>query len=373
MTTGLRPTWVEVDLGAIRHNVRTLKPADAELMAVVKANAYGHGDVGVARAALEAGATWLGVALVEEGLALRAAGLVDAPILVLSESPPGAEREALAASLTPSLYTDGGLARLVEAAGGASVGVHVKIDTGMHRVGVYPPASAPAFVARVVGAGLALEGLWTHLARAEEDPPTTASQLASFRTVVDEVRSAGHRPRLLHAANTGGTIRHPESHLDLVRTGIGIYGIEPAPGVGTELGLRPALTWRSAVTMVKRLPEGERTSYGHHYLLGHEAWVATVPAGYADGYPRLLSSRADVLIRGRRCRVAGSVTMDQMMVDCGDLEVEPGDDVVLLGTQGDETVSAEELANHAGTIAYEIVTRIGERVPRHDVDGEVAG
>jgi len=178
---------------------------------------------------------------------------------------------------------------------------------------------------------------------------------------------------LLHAANTGGTIRHPESHLDLVRTGIGIYGIEPAPGVGTELGLRPALTWRSAVTMVKRLPEGERTSYGHHYLLGHEAWVATVPAGYADGYPRLLSSRADVLIRGRRCRVAGSVTMDQMMVDCGDLEVEPGDDVVLLGTQGDETVSAEELANHAGTIAYEIVTRIGERVPRHDVDGEVAG
>jgi alanine racemase len=373
VSSRLRPTWVEVDLDAIRHNVRTLKPAGVELMAVVKANAYGHGDVAVARAAVEAGATWLGVALVEEGLALRQAGLAGVPILVLSEFPPGAEREALAAALTPSLYTEGGLSRLVGAAGGAPVGVHVKVDTGMHRVGVYPPAAAPAYVGRVVGAGLELEGLWTHLARSEEDAPTTAAQLAAFRAVVDDVRSAGHAPRLLHAANTGGAIRHPESHLDLVRTGIGIYGIEPAPGVGTELGLRPALTWRSAVTMVKRLPEGARTSYGHHYRLGHDAWVATVPAGYADGYPRLLSSRADVLIGGRRCRVAGSVTMDQVMVDCGDLEVEPGDEVVLLGTQGDETVSAEELANHAGTIGYEIVTRIGERVPRDHLGEEHAG
>jgi alanine racemase len=369
----LRPTWVEVDLDAIRHNVRTLKPSGVELMAVVKANAYGHGDVGVARAAVEAGATWLGVALVEEGLALRSAGLTDVPILVLSEFPPGAEREALAASLTPSLYSEGGLARLVAAAGGASVPVHVKVDTGMHRVGVYPPASAPAYVGRVVGAGLSLEGLWTHLARSEEDPATTAAQVAAFRAVVDEVRSDGHSPRLLHVANTGATIRHPESHLDLVRAGIGIYGIEPAPGVGGELGLRPALTWRSAVTLVKRLPEGSRTSYGHHYRLAHDAWVATVPAGYADGYPRLLSSRADVLIRGRRCRVAGSVTMDQVVVDCGDLEVEPGDEVVLLGTQGDETVSAEELANHAGTIGYEIVTRIGERVPREYLGEERSG
>jgi alanine racemase len=373
VSSRLRPTWVEVDLDAIRHNVRTLKPGEAELMAVVKANAYGHGDVAVARAAVEGGATWLGVALVEEGLALRDAGVADVPILVLSEFPPGAEHEALAGSLTPSLYSEGGLARLVQAAGGAPVGVHVKIDTGMHRVGVYPPASAPAFIGRVVGAGLSLEGLWTHLARSEEDAPTTASQLASFRAVVAAVRAAGHTPRLLHAANTGGTIRHPESHLDLVRTGIGIYGIEPAPGVGSELGLRPALTWRSVVTMVKRLPAGTRTSYGHHYRLGHDAWVATVPAGYADGYPRLLSSRADVLIRGRRCRVAGSVTMDQVMVDCGDTDVEPGDEVVLLGTQGDETVSAEELANHVGTIGYEIVTRIGERVPRDHLGEERVG
>lgn len=373
MTARLRPTWVEVDLDAIRHNVRTLMPPDAGLMAVVKANAYGHGDAGVARAAVEAGASWLGVALVEEGLALRAAGLDEVPILVLSEFPAGAEREALAASLTPSLYSEGGLARLVAALGGGSVGVHVKVDTGMHRVGVYPPEAAAGFVGRVVGAGLSLDGLWTHLARSEEDVATTESQLASFRSVVEEVRASGHAPRFLHAANTGGTIRHPESHFDLVRPGIGIYGIEPAPGVGSDLGLRPALTWRSAVTMVKRLPAGERTSYGHHYRLGHDAWVATVPAGYADGYPRLLSSRADVLIGGRRCRVAGSVTMDQLIVDCGDLEVQPGDEVVLLGSQGDETVSAEELANHAETIGYEIVARIGDRVPREFVGEERAG
>jgi alanine racemase len=373
MTTRLRPTWVEVDLEAIRHNVRTLMPAGAGLMAVVKANAYGHGDVAVARAAVEAGASWLGVALVEEGLALRSAGLGEMPILVLSEFPPGAERQALAASLTPSLYSEGGLARLVEAADGAPIGVHVKVDTGMHRAGVYPPEAAAAFIGRAAGSGLSLEGLWTHLARSEEDAATTEVQLSSFRAVVDEVRAAGHAPRFLHAANTGATIRHPEAHFDLVRTGIGIYGIEPAPGVGSELGLRPALTWRSEVTMVKRLPAGARMSYGHHYRLAHDSWVATVPAGYADGYPRLLSSRADVLIGGRRCRVAGSVTMDQLIVDCGDLEVEPGDGVVLLGTQGDETVSVEELANHSGTIGYEIVTRIGGRVPREYVGEEHAG
>ncbi len=363
MTTQSRPTWVDVDLEAIRHNVRALTPTGVALMAIVKANAYGHGDLPVARAALEAGAEWLGVALVEEGVRLREAG-IEAPILVLSEFPPGSERRALAASLTPVLYSEGGLARLVDAADGAAVGVHVKVDTGMHRVGVYPPEAASGFVDRVIGSGLSLEGLWTHLARAEEDRATTEAQLALFRTVVQEVRAAGHAPRFVHAANTGGTIRHPESRFDLVRAGIGIYGIAPAPGVGAELGLRPAMTWRSSVTMVKRLPAGSRTSYGHRYGLDRDAWVATVPLGYADGYPRLLSSRADVLIGGRRCRVAGSVTMDQLIVDCGDLEVEPGAEVVVLGTQGSETVTAEELAIRAETIGYEIVAGIGERVPR---------
>ncbi len=362
MTEGYRHTWVEVDLDAIRHNARQLKPEGAELMAVVKANGYGHGDVEVARAALEAGATWVGVALVEEGLRLRAAG-IEVPILVLSELPRGSEAVALAHRLTPTLYTRAGLGRLADAARGP-VPVHVKIDTGMHRVGVWPPDEAAAFAADVIAAGLELEGLFTHFARSEEDEATTKAQLEWFLEAVDAVRAAGPSPRLLHAANTGATIRHPESHLDMVRPGIGLYGIEPAPGVGSHLGLRPALTWRSEVTMAKRVPAGEATSYGHRYRLEREAWIATVPVGYADGYPRQLTNLADVLIRGHRCRVAGTVTMDQLVVDCGELDVEAGEEVVLIGDQGGERIDADGLGRLFGTIGYEIVSRIGERVPR---------
>lgn len=364
--TRMRPTWIEVDLDAIRHNVRLLTPERAELMAVVKANAYGHGDVPVARAALQAGAAWIGVALVEEGLGLRDAG-IDAPILVLSEFPPGSERAALAAGLTPSLYTDAGLALLAQAAAGREVGVHVKVDTGMHRVGVYPPEATVGFVDRVAAGGLRLDALWTHFASSTEDEKTTLLQLETLLAVVEDVRAVGHRPRLLHAANSGATILYRETHLDLVRPGIAIYGVEPGTGAGADLGLRPALTWRSAVTMTRRLPAGEAVSYGHRYRLERDANVATVPVGYADGYPRLLSSRADVLIRGQRCRVAGSVTMDQLIVDCGELTVEAGDDVVLIGPQGGQTVSVEELAGLAGTIGYEIVAGVGDRVPREYV------
>ncbi|MGZ8580375.1 MAG: alanine racemase [Actinomycetota bacterium] len=364
--TQLRPTWADVDLDAVAHNVRALTFPGAEVMAVVKADGYGHGDVAVARAALGAGATWLGVALVEEGLGLRAAG-IEAPILVLSECPPGSEVAAVAAALTPTVCSDDGLERL--AAAGPSVDVHVKVDTGMHRVGVWPPDDVPAFVDRVVASGLVLGGLWTHLACADTDEVTTHRQLDLFADTMEQVRAAGHQPRIVHAANTAGAARFPSARFDLVRAGIGLYGIEPAPGVGADLGLRPALSWRSAVTLVKRLPAGRRVSYGHRYALARDAWVATVPVGYADGYPRMLSSRADVLIGGRRCRVAGSVTMDQLMVDCGDAEPAHGDEVVLLGAQGTETITAWELAGLTDTIAYEIVARIGPRVPRRYTNG----
>ena len=356
----LRPTWIDVDLDAIRHNVRAVRPPGTELMAVVKANAYGHGDVRVARAALEAGATSLGVALVEEGVRLREAG-IDAPILLLTEFAPGSEAEALAARLTPSLYSEDGLARLV-AAGARTA--HVKVDTGMHRAGLYPPEAAGAFVDRVAGAGLAIAGLWTHFARAEDDDVTTKEQLLRFLDAAEEVRRRGHAPHRLHAANSAAAILHPETHLDIVRSGLAMYGLEPAPGVGRDLGLRPALTWRSSVTLVKRLPAGERISYGHEYRLERPATIATIPVGYADGYPRLLSSNADVLIRGRRCRVAGSVTMDHIMADCDDLHVAPGDEVVVVGRQGSEEITVAELARLSRTIPYEVIARIGERVPR---------
>ena len=395
MSLRLRPTRVQVDLAAIRHNVGVLRPAEAELMAVVKANAYGHGDVQVARAVLEAGATWLAVALVEEGLRLREAG-IEAPILVLSEvpgggggggrpappppppphpHPPPAPGAARPPPLTPSLYTDDGLRRLAEAASavgagpeGAGIGpvrVHVKVDTGMHRVGIWPPEDAVTFLGRVGDAGLELEGLWTHFAKSEEDETTTKAQVDRFAAIVEAARAAGFAPRYLHASNSGAVLRHPAACFDLVRPGIAIYGVGPAPGVGE--GLRTALTWRSEVTMAKRLPAGERLSYGHHYELRRDSWVATVPVGYADGYPRAASSKADVLIRGVRCRVAGSVTMDQMIVDCADTPIEPGDEVILIGRQQNEQITAWELAGHAGTIAYEILVRVGDRVPREYV------
>jgi alanine racemase len=365
VSDGFRPTWVEVDLEAIRHNAEILKPEGAELMAVVKANGYGHGDVEVARAAIEAGATWVGLASVEEGLKLRGAG-IEAPILVLSELPAESEAIALAHRLTPTLYSENGLERLSGAARG-SVPVHVKLDTGMHRVGVWPPEEAPAFALRVQEAGLEVEGLFTHFARSEEDEVTTKEQLDRFLEAAEAVRSAGVHPRLLHAANSGATILHPESHLDLVRPGIALYGIEPGPGVGTHLGLRPALTWRSQVSAAKRLPAGESISYGHRYRLERDAWVATVPVGYADGYPRQLTNLGEVLIGGRRCRVAGTVTMDQLIVELGDMEVQVGEEVVLIGSQGNETIEADALGRLFGTIGYEIVSRIGERVPRRYV------
>jgi alanine racemase len=269
--------------------------------------------------------------------------------------------------VTPVLYSGAGLERLAGAARGGAIAVHVKVDTGMHRVGVWPPEDAVGFVDGVAAAGLDLEGLCTHLSSSEEDDSATAGQLARFARVVDDVRAAGHAPRILHAANSGAILRHPEAAYDLVRPGIALYGIPPAPGVGADRGLRPALTWRSAVTFAKRLAAGERTSYNLRYELTEDAWVATVPAGYADGYPRPAWAKAEVLIRGRRCRVAGTVTMDQLLVDCGDLPVEAGDEVVLLGPQGDETIDAWELAGWAGTIAYEVVTRLSERVPREYV------
>jgi alanine racemase len=366
--TRFRPTFVEVDLDAVRHNVRLLKPERAELLAVVKADGYGHGDAPVARAALEAGATRIGVALVEEGLGLRERG-IGAPILVLSEFPAGSEKEALAAGLTPSVYTLEGIARAAEAAGtiGRSVGVHLKLDTGMHRVGLWPPEVAPAFARRILDLGLELEGLWTHFAASEEDGLGTRGQLARLLAARDALAAEGIVPSMLHAANSAATLLYPETHLDLVRPGAAVYGVDPGGGIGPRAGLHPALTWRSAVTMVKRLPAGERLSYGWRYILERDSTVATVPVGYGDGYPRALGGRAEVLIRGRRHRVAGTVTMDQLLLDCGDAEVAAGDEVVLLGAQGAESVTAEELAGHLATIGYEIVTAISERVPREYV------
>ena len=363
-----RPTVAQVDLGAIRHNVRTLKPAGSELMAVVKADGYGHGDIAVARAALEAGASWLGVALVEEGIRLRDAGIT-APVLVLTEFPPGSEKEALAAALTPVLYTDDGLAAVARAAAdvGSPVGAHVKLDTGMHRVGL-PPDRAEGFVRALMEAGLGFDGLWTHFAKADDpEDPFVQHQLDWFMETAQRVEGAGFRPRFRHVANSAAIIAEPRAHLDLVRLGIAMYGLAPGPKLAGRAELRSSLTFRSQVSMVKRVAAGEAVSYGLRYRLDRESTIATVSAGYADGYSRLVTGRSSVLIRGSRYPVAGVVCMDQFMVDCGDDHVEPGDDVVLIGRQGEEEIGADELAGWMGTVNYEVVCGVSARVPREYV------
>ncbi len=361
-----RPTVAEVDLDAIRHNARLLKPPGAELMAVVKAGGYGHGAVPSATAALGAGASWLGVALVEEGILLREAGIV-APILVLTEFPPGAEKDALAAGLTPTVYTEEGLDRLVDGAdalGSPGIGLHLKLDTGMHRVGL-DPDRAVSFAARIRGGGIRLDGVWTHFAKAENhEDPSARQQLDRFTRALADLAAAGVRVRYRHAANSAATIAFPESHLDLVRVGAALYGISPGGGVAHGAPLRPAMSFRSRVTLVKRVALGEGISYGLRYRLDRESTIVTIPVGYADGYARALSNHGHVLIRGRRYPVAGAVTMDQIMVDCGNDRVEAGDEVVLFGRQGDEELTADEVASWYGTIGYEVVCAVSERVPR---------
>jgi len=366
-----RPVWGEVDLGALRDNTRALVElaAPAAVLAVVKADAYGHGAVPAARAALEGGARWLGVALVEEGLGLRAAG-IDAPVLVLSEPPPAAADAVVGHDLTPVVYTSVGIDSLgaaVARAGRGPLPVHLKVDTGMHRVGC-APGDAVALAEKITShAELRFEGVCTHLAVADEpDHGYTASQLAAFEAVLAELGERGIRPPIVHAANSAGLLNQAASaRYDLVRLGIALYGVPPAPDLAGRVALRPVLALKACVSHVKELAAGSRLSYGLRYELERPSVIATVPAGYADGVPRNLGLvGGEVLVRGRRCPIAGTVTMDQLMVDAGAGPVEVGDEVVLLGRQGDEEITATEWAARLGTIAYEIVSGIGPRVPR---------
>jgi alanine racemase len=368
-----RAVWSEVDLEAVRANVAALRAlaAPAEFLAVVKANGYGHGAVPVARAALDAGASWLGVARIAEGVELRDAGIT-APIMLLSEPAPRAAADTVAHGITPVVYTETGidaLAKAVADAGRASpLEVHLKVDTGMHRVGCSTDDAVVRAAQVAARDELVLAGVCTHLAVADEpSDPYTAEQLARFEAVLAELADAGLRPPLVHAANSAGLLTAAEARYDLARVGIACYGLPPARDLAGAAGvqLRPALSLRARVTMVKTLPAGARVSYGLRYALGAAGRVATVPAGYADGVPRNLGlAGGEVLIRGRRLPIAGVVTMDQLMVDLGDAAAEPDDEVVLIGRQGREEITATEWAERLGTISYEIVTGIGARVPR---------
>ncbi|HEX5502257.1 MAG TPA: alanine racemase [Thermomicrobiales bacterium] len=371
LASSRRASRAEIDLDAVAQNVRhfaALAGGRAAVLAVVKANAYGHGAVMVARAALDAGARWLGVATVDEGLLLRRAGLA-APILVLAPADPAEAAAAVAADLTLAvgdLDLAAAVARAARAAGRAAT-VHLEVDTGMRRYGV-PAEGAVALAARVAALpGLRLGGLYTHFATADEaDRAFFAEQRARFAAVVREVRAAGLDVPLVHQDNSAAALAAPDSHLDLIRVGIALYGLSPSSEVPAPAALRPVAAVRSRVARVIDLASGDGVSYGRAFVAARPMRAALVPLGYADGYRRALSGRAAMLLGGRRAAVLGRVCMDQTVVAVPDgLDVRVGDEVTALGAQGDECITAEELADLAGTIAYEITTGFGARLPRH--------
>ncbi|GMQ98393.1 MAG: alanine racemase [Acidimicrobiia bacterium] len=369
----MRPSWVEVDLDAIEFNTRQVAHhiAPAELCAVVKADAYGHGDVPVALAAIAGGASSLAVALVEEGVRLREAD-VDVPILVLSEPSEEDLPSVVKHGLTPTVYRLGFVGLLAEAASMATTvpyPVHLKLDTGMHRVGAAP---IEAFeVARAVDRDdrLALQGVFTHFSVADEDVEYTRRQNTALVRFVEALAGEGIEPRIVHAANTAAALDLPETHHDMCRVGLGLYGLRPRPGSGEAVVLRPAMRVVSHVRYVRRVPSGARPSYGRIKEVDGPSTIVTVPIGYADGVRRKLAVPGSVLINAKRYDFAGQITMDMVVVDVGSDRVAVGDEVVLLGVQGDQQISAEEWADMLGTINYEVVCDFGPRMPRRYTRG----
>ncbi len=365
-----RPTWVEIDLGAIANNTRRILARvgpKVELMAVLKADAYGHGAVKVARTVLNNGGHWLGVACLGEALDLRRAG-IDAPILNLGFTPAWQARDAVRHDVTSTVYAADVAEALARAARdlGRVARVHVKVDTGMGRLGL-PPEEAIPFVARLQGwEGLVVDGLFSHLASAdEEDLAYTGMQLAQFAGVVDALRAQGLLPPRVHIANSAAMLRLPESHYTMVRVGIALYGLNPSPEAPCPPDFAPALAFKCQVAQVKELPAGSAIGYGCTYRTTRPSRIAVIPVGYADGFRRAPCTWAYVLVRGERAPLVGRVCMDQTMVDVTDIPgVREGDEVVLIGTQGREALTADDVARQLGTVNYEVVSQILARVPR---------
>jgi alanine racemase len=360
-----RPVWAEVDLDAVARNVRLLKGQanGAALLAVVKANAYGHGAVAVARAALAAGADRLGVICVDEGEQLRRAGIA-APILVMGHTPATDAARLVDLSLTGTVASRETAEALARAAAqrGVRLAVHVKVDTGLNRYG-FTPAEALALADWLRDlSSLEVEGLFTHFASADElDKGYTLDQYARFRQVAEGMGWAPIR----HVSNTATLLDMPELSLEMVRPGLGIYGLYPLGVARRDLGLVPALSLKSRIVRLTALAPGDPVSYGRTWRAARPSLIGLVMCGYADGLPRSLSNRGSVLVRGQRVPIVGRVCMDMCMVDVTDVaDAATGDEVVLIGCQGEEEISADEVAELAGTISYEILSGITARVPR---------
>jgi alanine racemase len=374
--------WAEIDLGAVSHNVRELRRItrpSSLVMAVVKANGYGHGAFKIADAALKSGAAWLGVANIVEAVSLRKAGF-DAPILIFGYTQAQSVKDLVDLNLSQSVYSLE-MAKILSAAAvllGKTVKIHVKIDTGMGRLGILAndptdllsgQASDPLIQMRAIASleSIDLEGVFTHFATADHsDKSYAALQFSRFMEFTDALKRVGILPKMFHAANSAAVIDMPETHLDMVRAGISIYGLYPSPDVDkSRIVLKPALALKSRVVHLKQAPAGFKVSYGITYETAGPTTIATIPIGYADGFSRKLSSCGHMLVGGCRAPVVGRVCMDLVMLDVGHIpDVEIGDEVVVIGRQGREAVPAEEVAETLDTIHYEVLTSIGERVKR---------
>jgi alanine racemase len=377
--TAQRWAWAEIDLGALRHNVAALAAhiGPQQLWAVVKADAYGHGAIECARVALQSGAQGLCVALVQEGIALRQAG-INAPILIMSEQPSEQHRDIISYGLIATLYNEATVIEFARTAFDLEImaTVHVKVDSGMHRVGVSPEDAVK--VAKLVAGSpwLSLEGMFTHLATADVvDTQFAQQQISSFSNSVERVRAAGIDVRHVHVSNSASAIRRLDDGVGctMERVGIAMYGIpgdahSNSFGAAHQLDLRPVMSIHARVSHVQRVAAGQGVSYGLKRPLERDSTIATLPLGYADGVPRGLWESGSVLIGGIRRAFAGVVTMDQIMVNCADDAVHIGDEVVLIGTQGSEAITANEWANKMGTIGYEIVCAISARMPRNYIN-----
>ena len=364
-----RPTYAEVDLSAIRDNIRAIRRrvgAGVRIMPAVKANGYGHGAAHVSRACLDAGADVLCVACVEEGSELRAAG-IDAPLLILGCTAPDAAEDALRLDMTTTVCEMDiarALSRAAVSQGKRSV-VHIKIDTGMGRIGIRPEDAVE--FARAVSAlpGICVEGLFTHFPSSDEaDKAFTHRQIAQFGSIVASVRAAGVEVPIAHASNSGGILAFPEADFDAVRPGIMIYGCYPSDEVERSIAIREALTLKTRIVFVKEVAPGATVSYGRTFIAKRPSIIATLPVGYADGYSRMLSNKGEAAVRGSRARIVGRVCMDQILIDATDVPgVEVGDEVVLYGG-GYDYLSLSKVAAKIGTISYEVLCNISQRVPR---------
>ncbi len=366
MPSGSPSIWLEVNLAAIQNNIRQIQSLTRRpVMPVIKANAYGHGLVEVGKAAASAGAAWMCVARLDEAVVLRSSG-IQQPILVMGYTSPDRVPEAIYHQVTLTVHElSVGLAYAAQAQSqGKILGVHAKVDSGMGRLGVFPE-EGPAFLKTLLRCpGLHVGGLFTHFARADEPGANTTSwQIERFSRLVRELEASGLRPGLVHAANSAGSLYFPGAYFDMVRPGIAIYGLEPSPEAPLPEGFRQALTWKAQLVSVKELPAGHGVSYGYRYITTRPERIGVIPAGYADGFRR--QAENFVLVGGKRVPVIGTVCMDQSMLQLDDVpSARIGDEVVLIGAQGDQVIRAEDIGRAWGTINYEVVCGLANRIPR---------